>query len=176
MLIIPAQRSKAELDAWLEKGVASAQTNVNTYGITHDRYQQGIQSLVLIFIGLESVIAIVAAMALATLNYIFFSERQEEFGILNAMGRSRLWLVLRTAKETGSGVALAWLMGAAVCGLGLVCAQAMLYTPLGLNLNLINPMPWLFTLPIPLVVVAASTGTIARMLSKLDPVSLIERR
>jgi len=41
---------------------------------------------------------------------------------------------------------------------------------------LINPTPWLFTLPIPLVVVAASTSTIARMLSKLDPVSIIERR
>jgi hypothetical protein len=43
-------------------------------------------------------------------------------------------------------------------------------------MDLFNLGPWLFTLPIPLTVLAASTGTIARMLSKLDPVSIIERR
>jgi len=43
----------------------------------------------------------VAAVALAALNCIFFAQRQEEFGILHAIGRSRPWLVFRTVKETG---------------------------------------------------------------------------
>jgi hypothetical protein len=51
-----------------------------------------------------------------------------------------------------------------------------LYAPRGLSLNFFNPMPWLFTLPIPLAVVAATGGLVARTLSKLDPVSIIERR
>ena len=75
-----------------------------------------------------------------------------------------------------SVVAVAWLIGAAVCGIGLMYAQANVYGPMGLSLNFFNPAPWLFTLPIPLAVVAASAGTIARMLSKLDPVSVIERK
>jgi hypothetical protein len=37
-------------------------------------------------------------------------------------------------------------------------------------------MPWLFTLPIPVAVIAASGGLVARMLRRLDPVSVIERR
>jgi hypothetical protein len=51
-----------------------------------------------------------------------------------------------------------------------------LYAPRGLSLNFFNPMPWLFTLPIPVAVIAASGGLVARMLRRLDPVSVIERR
>jgi hypothetical protein len=37
-------------------------------------------------------------------------------------------------------------------------------------------MPWLLTMSLPLTVVLISTGTIAWMLSKLDAVSIVERR
>jgi len=84
--------------------------------------------------------------------------------------------VLRTAKETVSVVGVAWLLGAVICGIGLVYVQNCLFAPKGLSLDHFDPAPWLFTLPIPLTVVAASTGMIARMLSKLDPVSVIEKR
>jgi ABC-type antimicrobial peptide transport system permease subunit len=121
-------------------------------------------------------IAVVAAVALATLNYIFFSQRKDEFGILNALGHSIRWLTMRTMRETGSTVLVAWLIGAGICLLGLVIAQAFIYAPLGLKTEFTNLVPWLFTLPIPLAVVLASTGTIGRMLRKLDPVMIIERR
>jgi hypothetical protein len=45
-----------------------------------------------------------------------------------------------------------------------------------MSLDLTNTTPWLFTLPIPVAVVAASAGTIACALSQLDPVAVIERR
>ena len=67
------------------------------------------------FAVVESLIALVAAVALATLNYIFFSQRWEEFGILHAIGRSRGWLIFRTFRETGSTVVIAWLIGAMIC-------------------------------------------------------------
>jgi hypothetical protein len=60
--------------------------------------------------------------------------------------------------------------------ISLVCVQAIVYAPKGLGLDIFNPIPWLFTLPIPVAVVGASAGTIAWMLSRLDPVSVIERR
>lgn len=58
----------------------------------------------------------------------------------------------------------------------MLCVQATIYTPKGIGLNLFNPIPWLFTFPIPLAVILASAGTIARVLRRLDPVSIIERR
>jgi hypothetical protein len=132
--------------------------------------------IMLLFAAVESTIAIVAAVALAALNYIFFAQRREEFGILHAIGRSRPWLVFRTAKETGSAVGLAWLIGAAICLLGLIGFQALVYTPRGLNLDLFSFAPWLFTLPIPVAVIIVGAGTIARTLRRLDPVAVIEMR
>ena len=176
LLVLPAEGRKGELDAWLEESVASAQTDVDTYGGQRREFRQLTQSMLLLFAAVESIIALVAAIALATLNHIFFTQRREEFGTLHALGRSRPWLVLRTVKETGSAVAVAWLTGAAVCVVGLVCAQATIYAPRGLSLDFFNPVPWIFTLPIPLAVIVGGAGTIARTLSRLDPVAVIERR
>jgi ABC-type lipoprotein release transport system permease subunit len=176
LLVVPADGRKNGLDAWLEESVASAQTDVVTYNSGYREHQQNVRRLVLVFAVIGSVTAIVAAIAMATLNYIFFTQRQEEFGILHAVGRSRLWLVLRTMKETGSVITIAWLAGAVICCIGLICFQALVYAPKGLSLNFFNPVPWMLTFPIPLAVVAVGTGTVAWTLSKLDPVSIIERR
>jgi ABC-type lipoprotein release transport system permease subunit len=176
LLVVPAEGRKAELDNWLGKDVASTQTNVRTYGTQYGELQEATRGILLLFAALESIIAVVAAIALAILNYIFFAQRREEFGVLHAVGHSRLWLVLRTVRETVSVVGLAWLMGAAVCMTGLILAQVNIYAPRGMSLDFSNPAPWLFTLPIPLAVIAASTGVVAWTLSRLDAVSIIERR
>jgi len=175
-LVVPAEGHKRELDAWLEERVASAQADVSTYRMRRREAQQLTQVVLLLFAAIESIIAIVAAIALAALNYIFFAQRRGEFGILHAVGRSRPWLVLRAVKETWGVVAMAWLIGAAVCVVGLVWAQVAIYAPRGLGLNLLNLVPWLFTLPIPLAVIAVGAGTVARTLSRLDPVAIVERR
>jgi ABC-type lipoprotein release transport system permease subunit len=176
LLITPKNGRGAELEAWLEGYVASAKTEVGTYGAVYRDVRQTTLALVALFTAVESIIAIIAAIALAALNHIFFAQRQDEFGVLYAIGRSRLWLVFRTVKETGSAVGLAWLLGALVCVAGLLAVQSAVYAPRGLSLNLANLTPWLFTLPIPLAVVAVSSGTIGHMLRKLDPVATIEGR
>lgn len=176
LLTLPAEGRKGELDAWLYQNVASAQTEVTTYASAYAEHRRELRGLIKLFAAVESIIAFVAATALAALNHIFFVQRREEFGVLYAVGRSRSWLLLRTARETIGVVTIAWLIGAVVCTLGLSYAQAQIYAPMGLRLNLLNLSPWLFTLPIPLVVVAASVGTIGRLLSRLDPVSIVERR
>ena len=124
----------------------------------------------------ESIVATVVVIALAILNTIFFDQRKDEFGVLHALGKGRLWLILRTVKETATVVGLAWLIGAVICVAGLLLAQANIYAPQGLAMGFLSPVPWLFTLPIPLAVVAASAGTISWALSRLDPVAIIERR
>ena len=176
LLVVPTEGRKRELDGWLEENIASEQTRVRTYDTLMSGLRQDTWILLLAFAVVEGVIAIVAAIALAVLSYTFFAQRREEFGILNAMGHSRRWLVLRTVGEAVSAVAVAWLMGAMACVAGLVYMQANVYVPKGLALDLFNPAPWLFTLPMPLAVVAVSAGLVARMLTRLDPVSVIERR
>jgi len=176
LLIIPHEGQKQTLDSWLEESVDSTQTRIITYGIEEREYREMTTSIVLTFAALECMIAAVAAVALTTLNHIFFTQRQEEFGILNAVGRSRRWLVLRTVKEMVSVVGVAWVVGAALCGIGLLGMQNLFYGPRGLTLDFFSPTPWLLTLPIPLAVALTSVGTIAWMLFRLDPVAVVERR
>ncbi len=99
-----------------------------------------------------------------------------EFGVLNALGFGHLQLVWRVARETAAVVVAAWLLSLALCAAGLLSMQFGLYAPLGFRLDFFNPTPWLFTLPIPVAVLAASAGTIAWTLARLDPVAIIERR
>jgi hypothetical protein len=67
-------------------------------------------------------------------------------------------------------------LSAILFGAGLLYLQLRVFEPMGLRLDMFNLTPWLFTLPIPVAVLAASTITVAWTLSKLDPVSIIERR
>jgi hypothetical protein len=176
LLVVPAEGRKAELDAWLEQSVASDQTAVLTHEAWLRRHRQGGWRMFLQFAVIESVVAAVAAIALAVLSYVFYGQRREEFGTLHALGHSRRWLVRRTVRETVTVAALAWLLGAVVCLAGLVYMQTSVYAPKGLSLDLFSPVPWLFTLPMPLAVVAVSAGLIAQMLTRLDPVAVVERR
>jgi ABC-type antimicrobial peptide transport system permease subunit len=176
LLVVPVKGRKIELDAWLEGNVASPRTLVQTYGALLGELDQVTRSVLLMFTAIESVVAVVAVIALAALNYIYFAQRRDEFGVLHAVGHSRPWLIWRTMRETVSVVTAAWLVGAVLCIAGLIYAQANIFVPAGLRLDLFDRSPWLFTLPIPLAVVLASVGTIAWMLSRLDPVTVVERR
>jgi len=176
LLVIPREGQKEALDTWLEKSVNSTQTRITTFATEEREYRDMTNSLVLTFALLECMIAAVAAVALTMLNHVFFTQRTDEFGILNALGRSRSWLAWRTVKETASTVGLAWVGGAGLCGIGLLAMQSLVYGPRGLALDFFSLTPWLLTTPLPLAVVAAGVGTISWALSRLDPVAVIERR
>jgi hypothetical protein len=176
LLLVARDGHRAELDAWLEQVVDSDQAIFRTYTHMLLMHRRDVQMLLLLVAVVEGIIAIVAAFALAILGYIFFVQRAGEFGILSALGHSRRWLVRRTVGETVAVVVLAWLMGGMICLVGLVFMQVGLFAPKGMALNFASPAPWASTIPLPLAVIGVSAGLVVRMLSKLDPVSLIERR
>jgi putative ABC transport system permease protein/lipoprotein-releasing system permease protein len=176
LLVVPVAGNKAALDAWLLENVDSSATVVWTYDKEWHRFQQHRVGGLLVLAVVLSLVAIIAAAALAVLNYIFFSQRRDEFGVLHAVGRSQNWLTWRAGREMLVTTTAAWLAGAALCVGVILYLQLAVYVPRGLSMDLTSVTPWLFTLPIPLAVVVASTGTIGWALSKLDPVSVIERR
>jgi hypothetical protein len=69
--------------------VDSTRVQVTIYNNDESEYREMMASLVFAFVLLECMIAAVAAIAVAALYHIFFVQRREEFGILNAIGRSR---------------------------------------------------------------------------------------
>jgi ABC-type antimicrobial peptide transport system permease subunit len=177
LLVVPKAGQRAILDNWLENEIKDGiLVDVTTYSSELADEQRETRTMIMIVSMMESVIAVVAAIALAGLNYLFISQRQSEFGVLNALGFDRAKLVWRTVRETVFTTGLAWFSSVVLCGIALLLLMMGLYAPMGLRLNFFNPIPWLYTLPIPIAVLIATAGTTAWILSKLDPVAIIERR
>jgi hypothetical protein len=176
VLVVPVEGRDSEMETWLRETIASPRVEIETLDKSYRRWQGLVQiSQTIADIGIV-ILTVAAGLALTILNYIFFTQRRDEFGTLHAVGHSRAALLVRSLRESVSMTAVAWLIGAAICIVGVLCLQTYVYTPVGTSVDLANPTPWLFTLPIPLAVVAASAGTIGWALSRLDPVSVIERR
>jgi hypothetical protein len=116
------------------------------------------------------------AIGLAVLNHVFIAQSQSVFGVLHALGHNRMQLAGRVLVETGFTIAAAWVFSAIMALIGMLTRRFAVFESLGLTIGLFNITPWLYTLPIPLVVLAVTGGTTARTLSRLDPVSIIERR
>ncbi len=176
LLVVPKKGQKAAVDEWLVNSLADKDLSVQTYDSAVSEHRQATRSQILSIALIEGAIAIAAAISLAVLNHIFALQRQSELGILNALGYGRLQLIWRTLRETGLTTGAAWVLSVAVCLGGLFYMQYGMFAPLGLQINLLNVTPWVFTLPIPVAVLAAATGTAAWALYRLDPVAIIERR
>ena len=176
LIVVPKAGQKATLDDWLENGLNSDELRVQTHHLMTADAQERTRTQILTIALLESVIAAVAAIALAVLNYVSVAQRLSEFGVLHALGYGRLRLVWRAMGETALTTVVAWTLSAILFLIGLLYLQFGMFGPLGLRLNFLNLTPWLFTLPIPVAVLAVTGCTLARTLSKLDAVSIIERR
>jgi ABC-type lipoprotein release transport system permease subunit len=176
LIVVPKAGQKDALDDWLENELAGVDASVLTYRQQVTRVQQKAQQDMLAMALMESVIAAVAAIGLAVLNYIYISQRQSEFGVLHALGYGRRRLVGRVLGETALTVAAAWGLSAITALVGMLFLRLVVFEPRGLTFSLFHLTPWLYTLPIPAMVLAVTTGTTARTLSRLDAVAIIEQR
>lgn len=176
LIVVPKEGEKDTLDDWLESDMAGVEVSVLTHRQEISRIRlkawQDMTSIAMI----EVIIAVAAAVGLVVLNYIYSGQRQSEFGILYALGYGRRQLVSRLARETSFMTAVAWILSAVGVLITMLTMRYGIYEPRGLSFNFFNLTPWLYTLPIPLVVFIFTVGSTARTLSKLDPISIIERK
>jgi ABC-type lipoprotein release transport system permease subunit len=176
LLVLPQAGQKTALDNWLEQTIAGEKRLVFTYDNQQALFKKQASTILFSLSLAESIIALMAALALTGLNYVFIAQRQAEFGLLNALGLSRLQTVWRIVRETLFTTGVAWgaaiLVGAAV----LFGMQYGIFLPSGVEFNFFNPLPWLYTLPVPVAVLAVNAGVAGWSLAHLDPVAIIERR
>jgi ABC-type antimicrobial peptide transport system permease subunit len=122
-----------------------------------------------------TVIFVVALMA-GMLSNIYFTQRISEFAVLAAIGIRRSSLVWHAVSETAILTSLGWVLGVFVNWAVMSLMQGRVFEPRGM---LINPRDWLAyvnTLPIPLMITLFAVATIGYRLTRLDPVTIIERR
>jgi hypothetical protein len=176
LIVVPKAGEKEALDDWLEGDLAGVEVSVLTHRQEVSRIRLKAWQDMLSIAMIEVVIAVAAAVGLVVLNYIYAAQRQSEFGILYALGYGRRQLVSRLGRETSFTTVAAWMLSAVGALIAMLAVRYGLYEPRGLSFYFFNLTPWLYTLPIPILVLLATTLSTARTLSKLDPISIIERR
>lgn len=176
LLVVPKPGEKQNVDNWLMQEIAGYQALVLTYDLEISRVRQSAQNQIFSIVVIQAIIAIVAAVGMAVLNHIYITQRQAEFGLLNALGHKRSFLVGRVLLEYGSMTLIAWGLSAALMSVVILYLRFVVYEPIGLTFKLLKLTPWLYTLPIPVTVLLVAAITTARTFSKLDPIAIIERR
>ena len=122
-------------------------------------------------------VGLTLALVIGLLNNLYFRQRMNEFGLLAALGYPRRRLAGKVAVEGGVVVALAWVLGAAVGAAVLTYFNGAYMVPHGLVLRVFDPGILLrATLPVPVMVLIVSLGTLLWQLWRLDPIAIIERR
>jgi len=126
---------------------------------------------------MDLTVGLTMALVVALLNNIYLRQRMNEFGLLAAMGYPRRGMMRRVAVEGLVMVLIATVLGA-LAGSALLSVFSSVYMhPHGLRLRIFDPgILGTAALPVPVMVLLASTATLLRQLSRLDPIAVIERR
>jgi hypothetical protein len=126
---------------------------------------------------LSVAVGLTLALVIGLLNNIYFRQRMNEFGLLAAIGYPRRQLAARVVLEGSLVVVAAWVLGGLVGSAVLAIFDSAYMVPHGLVLRVFDPGILLrATLPVPLMVLVFSVGTVMAQLLRLDPIAIIERR
>ncbi|MBI3721040.1 MAG: FtsX-like permease family protein, partial [Fimbriimonas ginsengisoli] len=121
-------------------------------------------------------LVLVITVLMGMLMNIYQSQRLIEFGLLQAIGYTRAGLVRRVLRESLWVIAVGWLVGVLVSFSFLILAKTTFMDRRGFELSVLDPMAYLYTVPIPLAIIAVATLTVVFRFRKFDPVGVVERR
>lgn len=165
-----------KLDAWAEEKFKGTPANVYTYGHVEEESAASLRILFRILNLVIALLVIVIAIMMIMMVNLFFAQRVTEFGLLQALGFSKSRLVRRALAESWIVVATGWVCGVALSLLLLLSVRAVVMAPRGFYIDPFDLHAYIYTLPVPIVVMAASTLTIYARFRKFDPIAVVERR
>jgi len=118
----------------------------------------------------------IISVSVSALIYIIYNNRNEEFGILCAMGYRKAFISRLVFKELACLAFVSWAIGY-FCSAGLFgLVNTLLLNPSGQHLYFFTPIGLINTLIIPVMVIICATVPMLRKLKKWDPIAVIERR
>jgi len=172
----------AELEREAEEAVRAEREKkriqpLDTYSYWKRRYDEFMWNLDISIWVINSVLVFVLSLAVGLLNTIYFLQRMNEFGLLAAIGYSRLYLVWRAVRESLGLTITAWIFGLIFSQTIYGLLEHFVLGPKGILIPKVFGWRTIsYTLPIPLMVGLFSISTVVWQLLKLDPVAIIERR
>lgn len=116
------------------------------------------------------------AVCVGTLIYNFYTARNNEFGILYAIGYNKKNVKNLIFKELLLISLIGWLIGYIFSFVCFILVDKWLFAPLGQNMIFFSWSGLIYTLIVPILVFTCAAFPIIRSLSKKDLVTIIERR
>lgn len=170
----PAQQS--QLNLWALKAFQGQQVQLFTYQQIERSNAKMFHILYQILNIIIGVLVIVITLMMGMLMNIYQSQRVQEFGLLQAMGFTKRQLFKRMSLEAMIMIVTGWIVGIGLAVALLKIVDHLLMQPHAFVLNPLDPMAYVYTIPVPLVIFLAALVTIAIRFRKFDPIEIIERR
>lgn len=170
----PAEQPK--LDHWALKAFEGERARLFAY----ERLEKDTNEMFRILYSVLNVVigtlVLVIAFMMGMLMNIYQSQRLQEFGLLQALGYARKQLLRRVLGETIIVVFGGWVIGLALANSLLRIVKHVLMDPNAFALDTFDRMAYLYTVPVPIVILAVGVFTVMMRFRKFDPVSIVERR
>lgn len=147
-----------------------------TYAQEMAEYVKSFAAMDTIVWAINSIVVVVLSLLVGLLNFIYFMDRMNEFGLLLGIGYSRAFVIRRALIEALVLTMVAWVFGILFSQAIYSLLNAVIFEPRGVSLSVLNWRAIQFTLPIPFMVGLFSAGTVLWQLRQLDPMQMIERR
>ena len=135
-----------------------------------------LSSMYLIMSLVNGTVILVVALMSGMLSNIYFTQRVSEFAVLSAIGIPRRILLVHAVSETAILTAIGWIVGSGVDLAFMAGLRGSLFEPRGMLINPTDPLAYFYTAPIPVCITLFAVATVGYRLSRLDPVTIIERR
>jgi ABC-type lipoprotein release transport system permease subunit len=170
----PAQQR--EFDRWVFERLRGERAQV----FVHFRLEEETADMFSILYRILDVVigtlVLVITVMMAMLMSIYQGQRLVEFGLLQAIGYTRRELLVRVFRETALVLTGGWLIGVGAAYVLLLIVKATLMDPNAFSLDPLDIAAYLYTIPVPISVLAAATITVMLRFRRFDPVAVIERR
>jgi ABC-type antimicrobial peptide transport system permease subunit len=161
----------------LKEAFPGSRINIETEYSFQELINQNFRFMDVMVGAIMAIITLVMTLSVALFNIIIFMQRSTEFGLLLALGYSRRFILRKTLVESIGQIILAILLGIGLTSLTFAILNHALFTPNGFApLTLFNLRNLYFALPLPIAVAIFAILTILSRITRLDPISILEKR
>ncbi len=121
-------------------------------------------------------LVVVITVMMGMLINIFLTQRIQEFGLLQALGYTKMAILKRVLGETALVVMGGWALGLLTAFGLLNIVKVKLMDPSAFGIDTLDKVAYLYTIPIPVAIFTVALFTVWGRFSKFDPVGVVERR
>jgi hypothetical protein len=177
-LLVLSQRPTDQdaLGETLRRRLRRQPVTVTTLASALQRTHRELAQLFLITRMIQATVILIVALTMGLLTYIYYSQRAPEFALLVALGYGRRTLLRRLVGEVALMLTGAWAFGLALNAVVLHTIWLAIMRPRAMALDPLDLPAYFQSAYLPVVVMVFAVATVARQVSTLDPVTVIERR